>query len=201
LSELGGLERLAMDGCSEIADLAPLAGLGNLTVLRLQGCTRVSDLSPIASLGKLTHLALPPSTGNLDLTRVVRDHPGLVTLDMAGTANVTDTAPLSGLRKLERLNLSRSGSAVDLRHIARLPRLRQLALSGGTEVRNVEALAQAKGLELVTAIGCASFGEEAAEALRHALPNCRVFASSRRSFGGPDGPGPAEDWDAVNDVF
>jgi len=60
-------ERLWLNGCTGVTDLAPLAGLTQLQTLSLRGCTDVADLAPLAGLTQLQQLSLTGCTGVADL--------------------------------------------------------------------------------------------------------------------------------------
>ena len=132
---------------SNIADVAPLAGLTALQSLDLGG-TRVSDVARLAGLTALQSL-------DLRLTRVTDVAPlvgltALQRLDLTGTW-VSDVAPLAGLTALQSLSLW--GTPVrDVAPLARLTALQSLDLSG-TPVRDVAPLAGLIALQRLNLIG------------------------------------------------
>ena len=126
---------------TEVADLAPLAGLTALQSLDL-GDTQVTDLAPLAGLTALQMLRLG-DTQVADLAPLA-GLTALQTLSLDGT-QVADLAPLAGLGALQTLHLNNT-LAADLAPLAGLTALQALSL-GGTRVADLAPLAGLTALQ------------------------------------------------------
>ncbi len=94
LSDLTGLEELALYSCRQVRDITPLAGLTNLTKLRLPA-NSIEDVSPLAALTSLHSLSLSHNP-----VRDISPLAGLKNLEflsLVGT-KVTDLSPVSGVK-------------------------------------------------------------------------------------------------------
>lgn len=94
------LRELLIWACSDVADLAPLAGMTTLGRLACVG-GRVSDLAPLAGMQRLT------------------------TLDL-GYQRLRDLTPLAGLRGLTRLRVPHNRDVADPSPLLELPALVEL---------------------------------------------------------------------------
>lgn len=117
IATLDRLKTLRLNN-TQVADIAPLAGLTGLTVLSLNN-TQVADITPLAGLTALISLGLH-------------------------NTQVADIAPLAGLTRLKNLGLSYT-QVSDITPVAGLTKLTTLNLSN-TQVADITALAGLNGL-------------------------------------------------------
>ncbi len=149
MAHLPHLERLYLESCNKITDLSPLTGLPKLTYLDLHFVHNVEDISSLAQLTQLEYLRL------------------------LGT-RVSDLSPLSNLINLKTIFLWENRYLMDISPIANLTNLEFLGLIDCdlvTDIRPLEKLIHLKGLAL---IGCDNISPEQIEALKSALPNCKI---------------------------
>jgi Leucine-rich repeat (LRR) protein len=156
------LERLDLS-YSEVASIAPLAGILSLRELNLEG-TQVSDLEPLRSCPGLQRLHLGNRTFYVHLSpdgtwltesrppspiQSIDALPGCVSLRELALHNtlVADISALESCNSLETLDFSGAplSSLVALRGA---PKLRQLALHS-TQVDNIEVLEDCPSLEVL----------------------------------------------------
>lgn len=143
IATLDRLKTLRLNN-TQVADIAPLAGLTGLTVLSLNN-TQVADITPLAGLTALISLGLH-NTQVADIAPLA----GLTRLKNLGLSytQVSDITPVAGLTKLTTLNLSNTPVA-EITSIAGLTGLTSLGLSY-TQVKDITPLA---GLTGLTALG------------------------------------------------
>ncbi|MGZ3218366.1 leucine-rich repeat domain-containing protein (plasmid) [Paracoccus sp. T5] len=139
IENLSGLQTITLDD-TQVADLAPLAGLKGLQSLILLN-TRVTNLAPLAGLTSLQIL-------NLSGTQITDLAPlwglkGLQILNL-GRTPITDFAPLASLTGLQILTLD-STPITDLAPLAGLEGLQNLNLND-TRITDFTSLASLKGL-------------------------------------------------------
>jgi hypothetical protein len=165
-------------GRQPVADVAALTGeTGDVQGLDLGGAPRVS-LAGLGAFGRLravrvrdaevAELALPAAApveslevrvASADLAGLA-GHPTLWDLTVAGAAGPVPIAPLADLPALERLELA-GVDVPDLELVAKLPRLRVLALDGDQWRRLREAGAVPAGLAAAELSGDSPFDAEA----------------------------------------
>ena len=156
-----------------------LTGLTGLERLRLWGCTALTDAAAeaLAELVRLTSLELPGSeitdAGAAHLARLERLTELGLTLSQIGDAGLVH---ISNLRGLASLDLDACAQLTDegIEALSRLSGLVKLNLLGCRRVtdRGLRALARLPGLSLLV-VG-RGVSDEAAAALRAALPACIV---------------------------
>jgi Leucine-rich repeat (LRR) protein len=123
LSKLRALRQISLSN-TQIADLAPLAGLTGLEIIDIDD-TKVTDLAPLVELERLWHISIV-GTGVSTLNALARTGE-LASLNLSRTA-VTDLSPLSKLTELIILDLTHT-KVSDLRPLTDLSDLDTLDLS------------------------------------------------------------------------
>jgi internalin A len=139
IRDLSGLEkfrnlRFLHIAKSEIAGLAPLAGLTSLESITIQGGT-IQDLTPLAGLKKLTSLSLP--NHRIEDLRPLAGLTALESIHLGGN-RIADLSPISGLPNLQRLRLE-GNRVTDLAPLGGLAKLVLLDLKRN-RVRDLTAL-------------------------------------------------------------
>ncbi len=167
-------QELYLNGCTGVADLAPLAGLTQLRRLYLTDCTGVVDLAPLASIKKLRKLYLNGCTGVADLLPLA----GLTRLELlflSECTSVTDLTPLANLARLQQLFIPGCRGLEDLTPLAGLAQLRRLFLMRCTKVKNIAPLAELPQLQTVIVSGCTGMSEEMLTDFRRSHPEIQVL--------------------------
>jgi internalin A len=190
LAGLLGLRSLSLAGCSEVANLEPLAGLQALQELYLWN-TAVSTLEPIAGLQALEelHLGICKAVSNLEPIAGLQ---ALQKLNLASCKAVSNLEPIAGLQALQKLNLTSCSAVSNLEPIAGLQALQELDLSF-TAVSNLKPIAGLQALQVLNLSNTAVSNLEPIAGLQElrylALYDCRpatptkfvrVFANHRR---------------------
>jgi internalin A len=147
------LQSLSLSGCVGVADLAPLAELTNLQFLDLSDCVGVTDFSPLTQLTKLEILNLSDCVDLTDLAPLAQ-LTELVGLSLDSCVGVADLAPLAKLTNLQFLNLNHCVGVEDLAPLAKLTNLRSLYLSGCGGVANLAPLRECTSLRELYLVGC-----------------------------------------------
>ncbi|MFZ4411274.1 MAG: COR domain-containing protein, partial [Paracraurococcus sp.] len=150
LAPLAGLTALQTLNCTDtqVADLAPLAGLAALQTLHCYR-TRVADLAPLAGLTDLQTIDCA-STQVADLAPLA-GLTALQTIDCAST-QVADLAPIAGLTALQTLKCWKTEVA-DLAPLAGLTALQTLDCRN-TQVADLAPLAGLVGLRSLDTSRC-----------------------------------------------
>lgn len=146
LKELTRIESLSLVG-NRIADLSPLSELVALRSLRLSD-NHITDLTPLSKLVKLEQLNLENN-------------------------QVTDLSALSELTYLKRLYL-RGNNVTDLSPLSQLSRLMELDLSNNS-VADATPLHGLSRLTTLDLQGCMELSQQQIDALRAALPSCKIL--------------------------
>lgn len=149
------LQRLYVNDCTGIADLAPLHGLSQLKSLHLTNCTSITDLAPLHGLSQLQGLYLNDCTGITDLAPL-HGLSKLQRLDLSSCTGITDLSPLRGLSQLQVLHLANCTSITDLAPLKGLSQLQRLDLfycMGITDLGFLQDLSQLQGLYLIGCMG------------------------------------------------
>ena len=167
LSPLAGLrklESLRMDDCNGIMDLTPLAELVQLRSLDLTRSPRIRDLSVLQGMTGLQSLGLPPRFSGADLQTLASRIPDLQALALHRESTPGERhepyAPfaltdLHGFRSLRSLAIGGCDEITDYSPLARLPELRELAISGldTTDISSLEGLTRLQTLALTPGDG------------------------------------------------
>ncbi len=163
------LELLLLWSCTGVTSLEPLRTLP-LQSLNLANCPGVTSLEPLRAL-PLQSLDLSGCTGVTSL-EPLRALP-LQSLDLNGCTGVTDLEPLSAL-PLQSLDLYGCTGVTSLEPLRGLP-LRSLKLVICTGVTSLEPLHDLP-LQSLNLYGCTGVPDAEVEALKKALPNCRMHS-------------------------
>ena len=154
-------------GDNEFRDLNALAGFTKLKAVHVKG-TRVSDITPLAGLKELIGIDLRDSEVR-DITPLT-SLKNLMHLKLDGTP-VRDLSPLRKLTSLKSISLNDT-RVTDLSPLAELDNLVGIQLNG-TKVTDIMPLVGLKNLQFLD-VGSASVPDEQIEALKRALPKCKM---------------------------
>lgn len=204
-ASVGGASSITPGGCDSFARISPhirdlyldnvpgdaLRGIAKLKELRVLWFTRAATtdlaINSLASLGKLQELVLNESTADDAAIATLTGLTSLTRLDLERTPISDSVLPrLAMMSSLQSLNLAKTTITDEgLKHLAKVPSLRYLDLTetaitdtGAVHLKvlhNLKALCVAR--TSLTAIGV--------NALRRALPDCRID-TSRASPEGED---------------
>ena len=170
LSAMSRLEDLDA-GHNRLTNLGPLSRLSALRKLDL-GNNQVSSLTALGRMPWLEHLDLANNKiTNLAPLSGARNLQEL----RLGENQIDNLEPLAGLKALEVLSLERN-EITDISALAGLGRLKRLYLSRN-HIRDVSALSGLKNLYELELHGN-PISQAEVDALRQALPNCRVEFSA-----------------------
>ena len=170
LSAMSRLEDLDA-GHNRLTNLGPLSRLSALRKLDL-GNNQVSSLTALGRMPWLEHLDLANNKiTNLAPLSGARNLQEL----RLGENQIDNLEPLAGLKALEVLSLERN-EITDISALAGLGRLKRLYLSRN-QIRDVSALSGLKNLYELELHGN-PISQAEVDALRQALPNCRVEFSA-----------------------
>ena len=162
LKEFLALTYVELDGCDQIRDFSPLAGLKNLRWLIANLCMIGESPDWLSGLHKLETLWLERCPGLADLTPF-RDLTSLRSLLLTGNAQLTDLSPLQSLAKLRLLNCTGCSAITDLTALRRLTNLSELLV-----------------------LRCPAVPQSQIVNLSHQLPNCGIKSDHGNFRGGKE---------------
>jgi internalin A len=168
-------DRLDLNNCTGVSDLAPLAGLKQLQTLILDGCTGVADLAPLAGLKQLRELNLCRCPDIVDISPL-RNLDKLRNLSFVACEHITDFWPIGAFGQMQELWLTDCARLADLAALAGLEQLQKLYLSGCTGVADLAPLAGLTQLQYLSLDRCTGLSAEAIAAFRKSHPKTEIFS-------------------------
>ncbi len=166
---------LNLSDCPRLVDVSVITKLPSIRELHLFGCRNVKDLRPLYHMRNIRRISMPPNVTNDDLTMFcTTSKNNLIELDLRNCTELTDISPISELAGLRELKLSGCTEIESTEILGRLQELTKLDLTDCIKITDLAPLLDLEKLQDLYIGGCAGLEREHVQWFSSEKPDCRL---------------------------